>query len=395
MEQTRPQMTARPRVCIVRQTDLYEPPVQRAAEALVARGYDVEVLCMAHEERPRRALVNGVRILSLPAALGRSSRLRYAVDYVSFFVLVALTLAVRHLRRPYAVVQVNTMPDFLVFAAVVPKLLGSRLFLYLNEPMPELAETVFGPGLVTRVLERIEQRAIAFADHAFTVTEELKQRHVARGADADRITVVLNGADPNVRFGRWTEPERPPSPAFTVMCHGAVEDRYGQDTIVEAVAQLRDDQPDLRLVLTGRGSAVEAVLRQVKELGLDDVVSFHGWVGHNELNDLLHAADVGIVAQKASPYAHLVHTNKMVDFWLFGMPVVASRLRATAALYGDDVIEYFEPGDARDLARAIRRLHDDPARRAELVENGRRAQSEHGWAVQRRAYLAPYEEAAA
>jgi glycosyltransferase involved in cell wall biosynthesis len=236
----------------------------------------------------------------------------------------------------------------------------------------------------------VEQRALAFADHAYTVTDQLKQRYVERGASADRITVVLNGADPNVRLGSWSPSRTASKAGFTVICHGAIEDRYGQDTLVEAVHQLHEELPDLRLVLTGRGSLVDKVLRLVEEHGLEDVVKFHGWVSHERLNDLLDAADVGVVAQKASPYSHLVHTNKMVDYWLFGKPVIASRLNAVCDLYGDDVIEYFEPGDAADLARAIRRVYDDPERRRQLAENGRLAQERNGWSVQRRAYLEPY-----
>jgi glycosyltransferase involved in cell wall biosynthesis len=381
---------ARGRVCILRQTDMYEPPVQRAAEALVTAGLDVEVICMRHPERPRRVVVNGVEITSLPTALGRSSRYRYALDYATFFVLAAWTLAVRHLRRPYAVVQVNTMPDFLVFAAAIPRLFGCRLFLFMNEPVPELAETLFGPGRVTRLLGRVEQLALGFADHAYTVTEQLKQRYVDRGAAAERISVVLNGADPNVRFGSWSPSPNGSKRDFTVICHGAIEDRYGQDTLVEAIHLLHHELHDLRLVLTGRGALVDDVLRMVKDYGLEDVVSFHGWVSHERLNDLLHGADVGVVAQKPSPYSHLVHTNKMVDYWLFGLPVIAGRLRAVSELYDDSVIEYYRAGDAEDLARAIRRLYLDPERRAELSLAGRRAQELHGWGVQREAYLAPY-----
>ena len=323
-------------------------------------------------------------------SLGRSSRYRYVFDYAAFFVAVAAVLTVRHLRRPYAVVQVNTMPDFLVFAAVVPRLLGARLFLFMNEPVPELAETIYGPGRVTQVLGRIEQRALAFADHAYTVTEQLKQRYVDRGASAERVSVVLNGADPNVRFGAWSPSSNGSKDGFTVISHGAIEDRYGQDTLVEAVHLLHDELPDLRLVLTGRGAHVDEILRMVTAYGLEDVVSFHGWVSHERLNDLLHCADVGVVAQKPSPYSHLVHTNKMVDYWLFGLPVIAGRLHAVAELYDDSVLEYYEAGNARDLARAIRRLYHDPERRTELANGGRRAQELNGWAVQREAYLRPY-----
>ena len=108
------------------------------------------------------------------------------------------------------------------------------------------------------------------------------------------------------------------------------------------------------------------------------------------LNDLLHSADAGLVLQKASPYSHLVHTNKLVDYWLFGLPVIASRLDAMSRTYDDTEVEYYEPGDAADLARAIRRLHDDPQRRETLAQAGRRAQERNGWAMQRITYLSPF-----
>ncbi len=379
------------RVCIVRQRDVYEPQIRRVAEALTGAGYDVEVLVMRHPDRPWTTVDNGVRIISLPGSLGRSNKLRYAFDYASFCVLAGVTLGARHLRRRYSVVQLYTMPDFLVFAAIVPKLLGSRVIAYMNEPTPELFETLYGSTRFRRTLERIEQRVLRFADHAITVTDELRQRYIERGADGRRISVVLNTPDPAGDLAGWTPPEPSGADEFVVMTHGSIEDRYGHDTIIEAAAMLRDELPRLRVVFTGRGSEEEAVRALIRERNLEDIVRFEGFVSRNRLNDLLHTTDVGIVAQKASPYSHLVHTYKMVDYWIFGRPVVASRLHATAALYGDDVIEYFEPDDAVDLARAIRRLHDDAARREELARNGRKAQDELGWAVQQRKYLATYD----
>jgi glycosyltransferase involved in cell wall biosynthesis len=383
----------RGRAAIVRQTDHYELPVRREAEALAAAGFDVEVFLMRPAGGVPEEVVDGVRVVYLRSSLAKSSRLRYALDYARFFLLVSAVLTRRHLRRRYALVQVNTMPDLLVFAALPPKLLGARVLAYMHEPSPELAETVLGPGLVPRALGVIEQLVLRFADRAVTVTDQLKERFVERGADAARIDVVLNGADPADRLGDWKPPpDAAADGTFTVVCHGTVEDRYGQDTIVEAAALLRHELPDLRTVLVGRGRRVDALVAQVEALGLQNRVRWEGWVSEQRLNDLLDAADVGIVAQKASPYSHLVHTNKMVDYWIFGLPVIASRLRAVSELYGDDVLEYYEPGDPADLARAIRRLHDDPGRRAELARNGRAAHEANGWSVQRVRYLRAVDE---
>lgn len=378
------------RVCIVRQMALYEPQVQRVADALVAAGYDVDVLCMKHPDRPRITVVDGVVVTSLPASLRKAHKLRYALDYAWFFVLVAATLTRRHLRRPYAVVQVYSMPDFLVFAAAIPKLLGARVVAYMNEPVPELFETIYGRGRLTRLLTSIEQRALRFADHAITVTEQLKQRYVERGASAGRISVILNAADPARVLEGWSPPSSNGRHDFTVVCHGTIEDRYGQDTMIEAAQILRESSRDVRFVLLGKGSMAAEIARRIDALELSDVVSFEGWVSNARLNDVLGSADVGLVAQKASPYSHLVHTYKMFDYWMFGLPVLASRLQATSELYDDSVIEYFEPGDPVALAEAVRRLRDDPTRLRQLRDNGRRALHSYGWNAQKGVLLDVY-----
>jgi glycosyltransferase involved in cell wall biosynthesis len=377
-----------PRVCIIRQAE-YEPMVQREAEALAGAGFEVEVICMRAPGQRKRTVLNDVMLIGLPVGRRRGGKLRYALDYARFFALAAATVARRHLRRRYAMVQVNTMPDFLVFAAVVPKLLGSRVVAYMHEPTPELAETLFGPGLLADLLAEIEQRVLRFADHAVTVTDQLKQRFVERGADADKITVILNCADPvSMRCGLPVrEPAHAGHDGFTVVCHGTMQDRYGQDTIVEAASMLRDEMPELQVIMTGRGPYADKLASRVSELGLDHLVRMAGWVSSEQLAEILGSADVGVVAQKSSPYSNLVHTNKMVDYWIFGLPVIASRLRAVSASYGADVIEFFEPGDPASLAAAIRRLRQDPARRALLARNGVRAEATHGWAAQRPLYL--------
>jgi glycosyltransferase involved in cell wall biosynthesis len=376
-----------PRVCIVRQVDVYEPMIRREAEALAEAGFEVEVICMRSADRARREVINGVTVTSMPTSRTKGSKVRYLVDYASFFALAGGTLALRHLRRPYSAVQVNTMPDFLVFAAAVPWLLGSRVVAYMHEPSPELAETVYGPGRTVRVLAAVEQRVLRFADHSIAVTSELKQRFVERGARGEDISVVLNCVDPKSMRAGWTPPDAPPDGTFTLVCHGTIEERYGQFTIVDAVRLARERLPDLRVVFTGRGSGVDELRRRITAAGLDDVVRFEGWVSEARLNDILHSASAGIVAQESSPYSHLVQTNKMVDYWIFGLPVIASRLRSVAGMYDDSVLEYFEPGDATALADAMVRLHDDPERRAELAANGIRAHERFGWAVQKSAYL--------
>lgn len=379
------------RVCIIRQRDYYELPVRREAETLRDAGYQVDVICLRQTGHPPEEEINGVRLHRLPGQRRKGSRVRYVAEYLVFFVQAAAKVAQLHRREPFAVVQVNTMPDFLAFASAIPRLLGAKVIVFMKEPSPELALTLYGSRRMRWLLARVEQLVLRYADAAFTVSQQLKDTYVARGADPDKIRVVLNGPDAR-HLHVDGAPAQPDPSRFTLICHGSVEEHYGHDTILRAVRLARADVPGLRLVITGSGGYVDQVRALIDELGLRDCVDFRGWVDEGELVTLLHQADVGVVAQKANPYSHLVHTNKMYEYLIVGRPVIASRLRAVEGYFGDDSIRFFEPDDPADLADAIVDLYRHPEKRAALVEGAGRRYREYSWDRQARVLRTTYEE---
>src|SRR5262249_16012122 len=145
------------------------------------------------------------------------------------------------------------------------------------------------------------------------------------GADAERITVVLNATSID-RIPEGIKARHADADRFTVMCHGMVTDRYGLDTLVDATARVRDEIPGLRVWISGYGPDVDELRRHIAARGVGDIVEFLGFLPVDELLERFASADVGLVAQKASPYSHLVHTTKMYEYFAFGKPVIASRL---------------------------------------------------------------------
>ena len=150
--------------------------VQREAEALARAGFDVEVICMRDHSRPRRIVLNGVTVTSLPVSQRKGSKARYALNYGYFFALAAGMLTMRHLRRPYAVVQANSMPRLPGVRRHCAQASGQPSYRLHARADPELAETIFGPGLLTRILAGIEQRSLRFADQVITVTDQLRAK---------------------------------------------------------------------------------------------------------------------------------------------------------------------------------------------------------------------------
>ena len=118
---------------------LGETRVQREAEALVDRGYEVDVICIRIHGESAEATHRGVRIyrdFPLPKDIGGGMGERF-LRYLRFFVLATVRVARLHRERPYNTVQVHNLPDFLVFCALIPKLRGVPVILDLHDLMPE------------------------------------------------------------------------------------------------------------------------------------------------------------------------------------------------------------------------------------------------------------------
>ena len=381
-----------PRICVIRQ--LYydnDPLLRREVDALLGDGFEVDVLCMRRSGEARFERTGALTIRRLPLSHVRGGMRRYLYEYGAFLVLAGAYLSALHIRRPYDLVQVNTPPDSLVFAAIVPKLTGTPVLLHLAEAMPEFFSSKFKTSLThpaVRMLGSVERLSVAFASQAITCTEQMREAFVRRGSDEGRIDVVLNASDEKVFDPeRFTVPPRSDG-KFVLICHGTMEERYGLDTLIEAVALLRDEIPALAVQLIGGGTYRPYLERLAALRQVDDRVSFSmGWVSLEDLVRAIAAADAGVVAMKRDAFRDITHCNKMFDFVTMRKPALVSRTSAVQAYFGDDSFEMFDSGDPADLARGIRSLYHDPERRAQLVARAAARNERYRWPRQRVQYL--------
>jgi glycosyltransferase involved in cell wall biosynthesis len=378
------------RVCVIRQQVAWSPRAAREVAALVEAGHEVDLICLRTRGEPARERRDRLTIRRLAVPWANSGGLgQYTVGYGWFLACAAALAGASHLRRRYRLVQVNSLPDILVFAATVPRLFGARVLLDLQESTPEFFATRFGIGMrhpAVRAVAAMEQLSIGFADHVITPTAQLRDAFVRRGARAAKIDVVMDGADEGL-FRRIplvrTDPGR-----FTLISHGTIEERYGLDTAIGAVAVLRDEIPGLELKIYGDGSDVGRLRALAADLGVADRVWFSdGWVPSGELVRAISGADAGIVAMKRDAFRDLTLAGKMFDFIAMGIPMAVSRTRSVAEAFTPDCFEPFESGDPADLAAAIRRLHSDQAHRARLAVRAAATAEPYRWPNQRAQYL--------
>jgi glycosyltransferase involved in cell wall biosynthesis len=379
------------RVCVIRCHYFRDTRLQREVAALLDRGHSVHVLCLRDRGEPLREHHGRLTISRMPmrhsAGAGAARRL---AEYVTFCVLVGLAVAALHLRRRFDLVQVNSPPDVLVFAALLPRLTGARVLLDLQEPLPEFFATKSGVGErhpAVRLIAALEQASIRFADAAFTVTEPMRQAFVARGASPDKITVVMDGSDEEVfdptRFPRRARDDD----RFVLVSHGTIEPHYGLDTAIRAVAQLAPVIPSLELRIVGDGSQRSELQTLASRLGVSDRVFFScGFVPIDELVATLATSDAGVVAMKQDRFRDLTLAGKIFDFITMGIPMVVSTTRSVEETFPAGCFESFVSDDPSDLARAIERLYHDPKLAMSYAARAKDVARPYSWPVQRRRY---------
>jgi glycosyltransferase involved in cell wall biosynthesis len=379
-----------PRICIVRQASA-DVRVRREVGALLDAGHEVDLICLREPGQPRSEREGRLTTRRLRVPDWRAGAAGYVGKYAVFAIAAAAVLLARHLRRRYDLVQVNTLPDTLVFAALGPRLLGVPVLLDLHETMPEFFATKFGRGMDDRLVRLVagaEQASIRFAHAAITCTEQMREVFVARGARTP-IEVILNSSDeaifdaahPATRFD-----------GFTVVCHGTLEDRYGLDTLVEAAALLHDELPDLRVRIYGDGPYRARLVELIAERGVGDRVWLApGWVPFDELVGAIAGADAGVVAMKRDAFRDLTHCNKMFDYIAMGTPAAVSRTRSVELYFDAESFAWFEAGDAQDLARALRELHADREAARRRAAHAAQVAEPYRWVHERHRYVAVVE----
>src|ERR1700732_5171767 len=101
-------------VCLIAQSDYQiDPRVRRKAEALVAAGYSVDVLALRPPDGEKSYTLNGVNVRTMSLKKKRGSVARYIYEYAAFFLWACFHVTRQMQRRRYAVIDINTLPDFL------------------------------------------------------------------------------------------------------------------------------------------------------------------------------------------------------------------------------------------------------------------------------------------
>lgn len=371
------------KICMVAYTNyLSDARPRREAEALVRRGDRVDFIALGEKERSPVETIEGVRVFHLKQTRYRgSSGASYVLAYLRFLLTASAKLLGLFRKERYDIVYVHTMPDLLVLVGLIPKLFGAKIILNIHDMMPELYMSKFGISekhLLIRLLAFQEQLSIRLADRVICVHHPHRDVLCGRGADPEKITVLPNVPDPRVL--RKDAESRQEDGAFRIVYHGTIASRLGLDIAVRAFAKVAADCPGARLEIFGDGDAADALEKQIAASGVAGRIQFSKRMFRVEsIAQMIQGASVGVIPNRRDVATDYMLPVKLLEYVYLGIPAIAPRLLAIEYYFGEDQVEYYEPGDVDELADCIRRLYSDPERRKRLAQAGADFVREFNW----------------
>ncbi len=154
---------------------------------------------------------------------------------------------------------------------------------------------------------------------------------------------------------------------LTVIAVGRLHFSKGYDDLLRALDRLKRDRVLARLALVGDGPEAEALRGQVRELGLEDHVTFHGSLSEDAIIELMRQMDVFVLSSHAEPLGVVLMEAMAMEVAVIGTDAGGVGEIVT---HGRDGL-LVPPRDPEALAGALKSLADDPRRRADLARAGR------------------------
>lgn len=361
-------------MCVVvnRFPTVSETFILRKVQSLVARGFDITVMCHDGRGRDRSIALTDDLLVRCGLGTGPKVAARLAASFLCHpqRVLATLANAVHHFGANgralkawlVAVPIVITESDIVHFefsgiavtyADALPLLRPARLVVSCRGASEQIAPVVI-PGrkkMLASVLQSF--------DRIHCVTEDMANTISSFGDFRDRI-FVNRPAVPVDEFSR--RGSAADGQVFRIVSVGRLHWKKSLETLLQAAAILREAGLPFLVEVAGSGPEEEKLRYLTNLLGLEEQVSFLGSKTPADVRDLLSRADVFVLCSISEGLS-----NAVLEAMALGVPVVSTAVGGMKEVISDDVdgllVASLNPAS---LAGAIGRLAANGELRARL-----------------------------
>lgn len=343
--------------------------------------------------------LDGVRVVRVKTYMARNEGFfRRTLDYISYMV-ASFSIAFFE-DRPDVVVSTSPHLFTAIGGVLHAKLRRVPHVFELRDLWPATiaANTGVKKGMFYRVLESIELSLYRNSRRILAFTNSFKRDLVGRGIPAEKIDVVINGANlslfsPAQQRDAKVESEFALRDCFVIGYIGTLGLSQGLENVIEAATLLNNSK--IKIFFVGVGAARETLEKMVATRVLSNVV-FAPRQPKNEIARFWSVCNVSLVHLKNDPVFATVIPSKIFESMAMGLPMLYCGPQGE----GSDIVMqrqaglFVPPGDPAALARAMQTLQENPALVEQFARNSAAAASEYSRDRQAQLSLNVFQKAA-
>lgn len=379
------------KVCLVAYK-FYEsvPRMSQFASAFVGRGDEVDVIALRREGQSAFEVVDGVRLHRVQMrVVDEPTPFSHAVKMLRFMFQAALTITKRHLIQNYDAIHIFSVPDCLVFSAIIPKLMGASVILDIYDIVPEFYAAKYPisrNSMLFRMLLLMERRSISFCHHV-TISNRLWFKTItSRSAQSAKCTTIDTIPSSQLFYPR---PKQRTDGKFVIIYPGTFNWHQGVDIAIKAFARISNNIPEAEFHIYGEGPSKSDLKKLVENLGLQEKIKFYDLLPSRSIVHCMANSDLAIVPKRASSeFGNEAASTKIPELMALGVPVIASRTKIDSEYYTDSLVKFFASENVEDLANSILLLYQNAELRNQLVDNGAKYVQASNWDTKKQRYLA-------
>ncbi|ACF03071.1 glycosyl transferase group 1 [Rhodopseudomonas palustris TIE-1] len=323
----------------------------------------------------RRETYESVDVIRVPLlARGRNSRLKLALNYLSFAISAGLFAPVLVRRRPDVILVYQLSPAILALPAMILRMIGgTRLLLWVQDLWPE---SLTATGMIRsqailaalrafvrrmyRASSIIAVQSVRFIDFIRPLAPANADiRYLPNTADALYRPTEVAADDPSRRLFK---------PGFNILFAGNLGLAQDLENVIEAIDRLKARR-EIRWTFAGDGVRRGWLEQQIAARGLADNVQVIGPFPPEQMPKLFAIADALLLSLRDDPIFSLTVPSKLQSYLACGRPVLASISGEAAEILKASGAGFAaRPGDADGLAGIVTALADSsPAQRQAMA----------------------------
>jgi len=315
---------------------------------------------------------NGVHYAFVPTSTYKGNGIGRKLSMLLFSLLLFPYCCIKAIKigKPETIIYSSPHPFGYIGAWLSAKVLGARLVFEVRDIWPLSLIELAGMNPEARVVRLtgwIEKYAYKHSDKVVSLLPFADEHMVSRGMAPEKFVWIPNGVGE-------LDPEQPKNgPAsdlekhvrdlkskgcFIVIYAGSLGEPNAIQGVLEAFAILKEEKPDIRLLLVGKGE-LRGQLREYAERHALSNVEFHDPVDKSDVMEVLKCASAGYISLKPQPIFRFgISPNKLWDYMLARLPIIFACKAANNPVEESGCGFTVEPTDPVSIAAAINRMSE-------------------------------------